>query len=216
MEKINLQNILFFQNIKTSEQDLQYISGLGKIINLNHGNFLFFQGDKADNLHILLSGRIKVYKTNIRFEEIVINFFEEGSSIAEMPFFEDSQYPATAIVESKEAVVLIFSRQNFKKIVEKYPEILYRFIASLSKKIKILDAQIENIALLSSEQRIAKYMLENWKNFKDLKRKDIALQLNVTPEHLSRVLNKFKKLGIEVNSNFLNEQSILTLKQISE
>lgn len=216
MEKINLQKVHFFQNLNILEQDFQYIYSLGRVSNLNRGNFLFFQGDQADNLHILLSGRVKVYKTNLRFEEIVINFFEDGSSIAEMPFFENIQYPATAVVESKEAVLLIFSRQNFKKVIEKYPEILYRFISSLAKKIKNLDSQIENIALLSSEQRIAKYILEHWIKFKDLKRKDIAFQLNITPEHLSRVLNKFKKLGIELDNDSLNDTSISTLKKLTE
>jgi len=215
MEKINLQKVRFFQNLNMPELDLQNIANYGRMLNLNYGNFLFYQGDKADNLYILLSGRIKVYKTNLRFEEIVINIFDNGESIAEMPFFENSLYPATAIVESDHANIVVFSRSHFNKIIEKYPEILFQIISSLGKKIRILDAKLESLTLLSSEQRVAKYIIEDWQKFKSFKRKDIALQLNITPEHLSRVLNKLKKMGVNLINDELDQESIQTLQQIT-
>ncbi len=205
---MSLKTNNIFQNL--SDSDINYIYNNAKILTLNLGNFLFYQGDKAEHFYILLSGEIKIYKTNLKLKEIVIHrFIESGTVIAEMPFFQEIEYPATAVVESEHVSILSFSRQNFRRISEKYPSILYKCIESMGNKVKILDLKVENIAMLSSEERVAKYILENWQEFKNSKKKDIASDLNMTPEHLSRVLNSLKKLGIEldIKNELLSEKN---------
>jgi CRP/FNR family transcriptional regulator len=97
--------------------------------------------------------------------------------------------------------------EAFREFISTNPSILYKFISSLSKKIKILETRIENIAVLSGKEKVAKFIYQNWNNFKKIKKRVIAESLNITPEHLSRILRNFKDAGlIDKNGNLVKEK----------
>ena len=160
----------------------------------------------AKNIFILIEGVIKIYKSNSKGGEILMNYFYPTSSFAEMPFFEESRYPASAVSEVT-SKVLVINGVDFRKFIQKNPDILYKFISSLSKKIRILEHRIENIAVLSGKEKVAKFIYKHWVHFKTIKKRIIAESLNITPEHLSRILKQFRELGIiDKKGNLVEEK----------
>ena len=198
-----IKSITIFQKLST--EDIEKILNFSKIVELKKGNIIFYQGDMANNIFILISGAIKIYKSNSKGGEILMSYFYPTSIFAEMPFFEESPYPASAIanINSK---VLVIDGIEFRNFIKKNPEILYRFLSSLSKKIKILENRIDNLAVLSGKEKVAKFINQNWNNFKNIKKRVIAESLNITPEHLSRILREFKNLGVISQSGELIEE----------
>jgi CRP/FNR family transcriptional regulator len=156
---------------------------------LKKGNFLFFHGDRVENFHILLDGQLKIYKSNSKGDEILIHRFTKPTAIAEMPFFEDLPYPASCIAE-KDSDVLLIESEKFRLFLQKNPRLLYKFIASLSQKIKFLEERIENLSILSASERVDKFEKISGDKFFSMKKVEIAEELNMTPEHLSRILKK--------------------------
>jgi len=160
----------------------------------------------ANNIFILIDGSIKIYKSNSKGGEILMSYFYPTSMFAEMPFFEESRYPASAIADIN-SEVLVIDGVKFRSYIEKNPNILYRFISSLSKKIKTLEGRIENLAVLSGKEKVSKFIYQNWNDYKNIKKRVIAESLNITPEHLSRILREFKNLGvIDTNGDLVEEK----------
>jgi len=176
------------------------------MVELKKGNIVFYQGDLAKDIFILISGVIKIYKSNSKGGEILMSYFYPNSSFAEMPFFEESKYPASAISEIN-STILVIDGEQFREFLKKNPDILYKFISSLSKKIQVLENRIENIAVLSGKEKVAKFIYLNWNHFQTIKKRIIAESLNITPEHLSRILRQFREIGIiDKNGDLVDEK----------
>jgi len=76
------------------------------------------------------------------------------------------------------------------------PKIAFSFIKSLSRKIKNLEEVIELNIVLDATARLAKYIYENESLLGELKNYQLAEDLHMTPETLSRTLKKLSVLGL--------------------
>ncbi len=187
-----LKDIDLFNSL--SDKHLKEIENISTFEKLKAGNILFYEGDKPDFLHILYSGVIKLYKTDLKGRQIYIHQFTPVSIIGELANFEDIAFPATAEAIVSCEVVKI----DYKKLDKDFltnPDIASEIIKSLSKKTKILSNVIHKEMILSTEAKIAKLIIENRDVFSKLKNTQIASLTNITPETLSRILTKFKKSG---------------------
>jgi len=172
-------------------EQIEKILSFSKTVQLLKGNILFYEGENSDGLYILIEGRVKIYKSGEKGKEFLIHRFNPISSIAEMPFFEEQNFPATAVAEDNSTVIKI-EGEEFRAFLLQNPSILFKFITSLTKKIKILEQRIENSVVLSAKERVEKLIAENGEKFQIMKKREIAEELHITPEHLSRILKELK------------------------
>lgn len=185
-----LRNVYLFKHLP--EEKLRKIAEISKIKEYESGEVLFFEGEKAENVYILIEGRLRVYKTTFKGIEINIDQFAPVSLIGEYANFKKLPYLATAEFIEK-GKVLAISYKSFEEKFLKDAEMLFSLIKSLTNKVRMLNEFIESTVLLSADARVAKLILENKEIFEILKHNQIASFLNITPETLSRVLSKFKK-----------------------
>lgn len=158
-------------------------------------SIIFYQAQSSHQLHILVSGRVKIYKHTPNGEEIIIHSLKAQSLIAEMATFEQVPYPASCMAES-EAQIWKIKREDFLDILSKEPRISLEIIASMSAKIKDLEQSIELNISKSATQRVAFIMLQKAHYFQEFSRVKIAAILNISPETLSRIIRIFKDDGL--------------------
>jgi len=191
MEK--LKNFYLFNNL--TPQQFKRLKEISTIKKYKRGSIPFYEGDKPKDLIILTQGLLQIFKTDHKGNRVVLHIFYPTSLIAEIANFENIPYPATAEFLTDGTLIHI-NYQIFEKEFLKNPEIAFTIIKSLSNKIRHLEHVITNDIILSSTARVAKFIYENEQEFQELKKNEIALLLNITPETLSRVISKLKKLNI--------------------
>lgn len=155
------------------------------------GDILFYEGDSATHLYMLLSGSIKIFKTKTSGINVMLHTLHAGEMVGEFANFGNFPYPGTAQFQD-ESDVLVIHFEHFQKHILTHPEIGYATIKCLIKKQKALMDIIHNEVALSVEQKIIKFLLENEAIFPKLKYFQIASILNTAPETLSRILSKLK------------------------
>ncbi|EHY0500636.1 nitrosative stress-sensitive transcriptional regulator NssR, partial [Campylobacter jejuni] len=106
------------------------------------------------------------------------------------PAFKKLNYPANAIFE-EEGEILEIDFINFQNLCSENKEFNFLLISSLFDKIKILEKKLSQNAL-DLRTRLLKYLLENEKNLDTISQKQIAIDLNVRAQSLSRVLKELK------------------------
>lgn len=147
---------------------------------------LFFQGEMPKRILVLLSGKVRLYKTSTLGKEETIHQINAKSFIAEMPSFMGFPYPANAQCVD-ECEVLEIEIDFFKKYCVSHSDFALSFIASLCQKIKILEKIInENSQTLI--QKVSGFLIKNENSLAEISQKNIAERLNTTPESLSRIL----------------------------
>ncbi|EAL4710069.1 nitrosative stress-sensitive transcriptional regulator NssR, partial [Campylobacter jejuni] len=99
-------------------------------------------------------------------------------------------YPANAIFE-EDGEILEIDFINFQNLCSENKEFNFLLISSLFDKIKILEKKLSQNAL-DLRTRLLKYLLENEKNLDTISQKQIAIDLNVRAQSLSRVLKELK------------------------
>jgi len=186
-----LRSVALFENL--SDADLDALALLSKKKNYKRGEILFYEKEKPKYLTLLTEGVLKVYKTDVKNNEIVLHRFKPHSLVAEMAVFEGINYPASSAFESDGSVIEI-DFEKFKNSFFTNPDISFGIFKSLSMKIKYLEDVIALNIVLDSTTRVAKYICENDEALK-IKNNQLSKQLHMTPETLSRIFKKFAKLG---------------------
>ncbi len=189
----NLSKFYLFNNL--SKKDIEKLQEISIIKEYPKGSILFFEGDPAKHLILLTKGILQIYKTDHKGNRIVLHVFYPLNLIAEIANFEKIPYPATAEFLTDGKVVMI-DYDIFEKEFLKNPEISFTIVKSLTNKIRYLEHVITNDLVLSSTARVAKFIYEHEEEFRNLKKNEIASLLNITPETLSRIISKLKKLNI--------------------
>ena len=188
-----LKNIFLFRNL--DEQQLNELKKFSRIKEFKDGEMLFYEGEEPKCLNLLIKGVVRVFKIDSKGREVTITYLCPVSFVAEVANLTHSPYPANAEFETDGAVLQIDYSQFEAKFL-KNPEICFSIVQSLLAKIRVIENAFSENFILDATSRVAKFLYEDEELFNQLKHTKIASLLNLTPETLSRVIKKFKNLGI--------------------
>ena len=194
---------------------MEYINQLRKIGKIRHyksDNILFFEGEMAVKLLLLLKGKVRISKAfggNKNLQK-TLHTLNAVCFIAEYPAFAGECYPASAICVG-ECEILEIELKKFKAHSAENSEFCFSLISSMCQKIGILERYITQNAN-SLTQNLINFLLENSENLPSQRK--IAEILNTNPQSLSRIIKSLKNSGaISVNKGKI---AILNTQKLSE
>lgn len=163
------------------------------------GELIYMAGDKGEKLYVIHTGRVKINRFTKSGKEQVIRVLGTGEFMGELSLFSpvNRRDNAEALEDTS---MCIIDGEKLKGIMKKYPEISFKIIEEISKRLERAEELIENISLSSVEKRIAQTLLnmageESKINLK-MRKGDLASQIGMSQETLSRKLSAFQELGI--------------------
>lgn len=168
----------------------------------SENEFVFSEGEKADLLPTVLTGRVKMVRYPTPGKEVIIGTFGPGEIFAIPPALDGKAFPATAVAMEPTRILLI-PRPRFLDLMRESEE----FSAVIMNRVcGILRDRSETIQILSTasaEQRVGKVLLslfdENTHKlpFKvPLRRQDIAEMSGMTLESAIRSIRKLADRGL--------------------
>ncbi len=123
---------------------------------------LFYKGDPAGQLFVILSGKVKVSAPSEDGKEIIFGIFGPGELVGEMGVLEDADHTATVTaLESTELAIL--ERRDFFLLLEQSPAIAIRLLTILCERLRRTSEIVEDISFLPLPIRLAKNSLSSLK-----------------------------------------------------
>jgi CRP/FNR family transcriptional regulator len=184
----------FFQSLPPKSRNRLAEITLPK--SLEKGDTLFLEGDKGYALYLCGRGSIGLWKRRPS-GDVSIKTIKSGELFAEAILFEKDRYPVTAVALEKSLVYLI-PKHQFLCLLED-ESFRNPFIANLMEKLRYLAERIETISSEDAETRFLRFIRERSGGAKEIriqmKKKDIAAAIGVTPETLSRLVGRLKVEG---------------------
>ncbi len=168
---------------------------------LKKGEQIFTAGSDATGFYSIESGKVKVYRESLAGKEQIIHIFEGGDIFGEVPVFQGTRYPASAVTLTK-ASLLYFPRDRFEKVIREDPDLAMSMLALLSGRLRQLVNQSAALSLSEVPARLASYLLllRSTQNSNilelDLPKGLIASYLGTIQETLSRVFKKMSEQGL--------------------
>lgn len=183
-----------------SAENLKSVADVCTVKSLDKGEMLFREGDRAEGFYVLQTGAISVFKITPDGREQIICVFRPPESFAEVTLATVEAYPANAIALENTKVILV-QRAGFRDLICRKPELSLHMLASMSLHLKHLVQTLQDYKGRQIEGRLADWLFKHLPPGADafelpVTKKNLAGQLGVTSETLSRTLARFRDEGL--------------------
>lgn len=194
---------IIFSNIPPEQQAT--ILAAGKSIILAHKDILFHQGQPANTLHLVVVGRLKLYKVNQKGDEVIIRYIEKGELTAAVAIIRDDDYPVTAEAVGQTEVIN-WDKDTLDQLMRDYPTITINLLKTVAERVTELQQRYQELVTIRVEQRIARSILRLMEKCGvkqadgilidfPLSREDIANFTGTTLYTVSRTMSAWSKKG---------------------
>ncbi len=119
---------------------------------------LFREGDTGDDMYIIDSGKVKIFK-EIGGMEKVLALLGQSDFFGEMSLLNKKPRSAGAEVV-EDAKIVVINSSTFDTMMRNNAEIAIRIIRTLAKRLEDADVQITNLMIKDSNQRIIVTLLK--------------------------------------------------------
>ncbi len=179
---------------------------------------IFAQGDPADAVFYVESGKVKLTVVSTRGKEAVIGILPEGSFFGEGCLAGQSLRMATATAMERSTITRV-GKETMVRTLHQDPEFAERFVAYLlSRNIRIEEDLVDQL-FNSSEKRLARLLLL-LANFgheskpipvvAKISQETLAEMIGTTRSRVSFFMNRFRKLGfVDYNGGGMRVHSSL-------
>lgn len=177
---------------------------------LEKGDYLFREGERAEGFYIVQKGAVNVHRVSAAGKEQVIHLFRPVESFAEATLATETGYPANARA-TEPSIVLLVPKVDFIELLRKRPELALRMLGSMSQHLRVLVGLLDDLTLKDVETRLANWLLKKCPvpigdspiEIKlDRTKRVLAAEMGSTSETLSRTLAKFRgKNLVQVKAN---------------
>ena len=184
-----------------SEEPLRMLTTVVTRRSVTRSTIIMAAGDPTDSLYIILSGRLKVMRSDEDGKEVILSILGPGEFFGEMGLIDDA--PRSASVVAIEACELLaINRRDFKKCLADNFEMAMAVMRGLVRRLREADRKIGSLALLDVYGRVARLLLDMSETVdgqkmvtKRLPKQDIAKMIGASREMVSRVMKDLQMGG---------------------
>jgi CRP-like cAMP-binding protein len=181
---------------------------------------IFSQGDAADAVFYLESGKVKLSVVSARGKEAVLGILEKGSFFGEGCLAGQTLRMSTATALQPSSIVRV-DRNTMVGVIHREPEFAELFIAYLlSRNVRIEEDLVDQL-FNSSEKRLARALLLLAHFGKEprpetvipkVSHETLAAMIGTTRSRVTFFMNRFRKLGfIHYNGGLQVHSALLTV-----
>jgi CRP/FNR family cyclic AMP-dependent transcriptional regulator len=137
---------------------LRTLAARGRPSRYRKGTLLIEEGDHADTLFIVLSGRVKAYSIDERDREIVYGVYGPGEYLGEMSL--DGGPRSASVITLEPTVCVVVTRQTLREHIAANPEFAFELLARVIRRARLATQSARNMALLDVYGRVVAVLEE--------------------------------------------------------
>lgn len=188
------------------EQGLRWLATRAQDQHLAAGEMLFFSGEPAAGMFVVISGMIRAFQQNTDGREQVMHVDRAGATIADVPVFDNGPYPASAIAE-EDTDILLLRKEDVRELCLKQPAFVLSALKLMAERVRKHAHLVNVLSLHEVGQRLAFLLLSEAEktgrvqngsvDFKlDLSNHEIATHIGTVRDVVSRALVRLQQLGL--------------------
>ncbi|WP_350342719.1 Crp/Fnr family transcriptional regulator [Proteinivorax tanatarense] len=164
------------------------------------GEKLFLQGDIAQNLYIINSGKIKVFKDSSNGKEQILYILTDGDTIGELSLLkkETINYSAVAMENTR---VCMLTSHDFQQVIRQESEIILKIMETVGERLQKVEGLVQNLGTKDVEARLAQTLVNLAEEYGTVNKSGVNLTLPMSREDLSNYVGVARetisrKLGV--------------------
>lgn len=176
------------------------LAALGTVRSYAKNIILLQEGDRTDQIYIVLSGRLKVFLADSDGKEIIVDMLGEGQFFGEMALEGDPR--SASVMTMDPSRVSIVERNQFKQFLASNPDASFELILMLIRRARNLTRLVGSLGLLDVYGRVARLLLDSAVEESGqlavparMTQKEIAKRVSASRETVSRILSDLREGG---------------------
>ena len=166
-----------------------------RVRQLDAGEILWLQGQKVAYFTIVFSGRIRAVRRTAGGEEKLVDILAAGRHFGLAEMITDASSAVTLTV-AHASVILTMDKRSLQRELLSNADICYRLMQTMARAIFSLTRELERVSFENVHTRLARVLLQRTADRDycgDVRHEDLAMQLGVSRETVSRALNDFRR-----------------------
>jgi CRP-like cAMP-binding protein len=211
LKKKDQQELVLSQSLDKMETLFSVTSGLEELKNLaaqrkirqvKHKQVIYYNGDNANGIYLVISGNVKTFKVAEDGHEFLTGVYgpDEYFGIAATLSGEDHKETAEAM---KEVTLCLLPKNTIDEMIRKYPDVAKSFIKILANNVLSAEEQLLQLAYHSVRTRMAELLIRlkakcgsDDLSTMNLSRDNLAGMAGIATETVSRILRDFNEEGL--------------------
>ena len=130
----NVENLILNSSLgaELSHDEAGILSALMETLELKDGDFLISEGTRDDALHVLLEGKLEVMKKTAADGTASLAILRDGDLAGELSFLDGATH-TVGLRALCDCHVLSLKREEFEKIVDEHPQIVYKVMRAVAR-----------------------------------------------------------------------------------
>ncbi len=207
-----LENVPIFAELE--EPELKKIEKLGLRKKYKKGNIVVLEKEMGAALFVIISGKVKIVRTDEDGREVILSIFGPGEFFGEMSLLDGLARSASVVALAK-AELFMIHRRDFLKLLHEHPQVAISLLGELTTRLRKADTQIKSLSLKDASGRVANVILmlaDDIGVFRKGKveidelplQQDMANMAGTSRETVSRMIHQFIREGhLQLDGNKL-------------
>jgi CRP-like cAMP-binding protein len=165
---------------------------------LDVGESILLEGEPAEGLYIVLSGKVRVFKSSPDGREQVLIVVGPGETFNDVPVFDGGPSPASADALGTVADVCLVPTLAVAQLLATAPVVAASVTKVLASRLRHLTMLVEDLSLRQIIQRVARLLLEESASGAgsiQLTHQEMAARVGTAREVVSRALRELESRG---------------------
>ena len=152
-----LRRIPFFRRLSV---DLRArVAEVARLKAHERGELIFAEGDPSDAFMVIVSGRVKVFKSTPAGKEIILEIFGAGDPLGAVAVYESAPFFASALALEPSEVLRI-EQHAFFRLLEHDPALVRGLLSGLTIRLAELTRRLAEMSGARVEARFARLFLK--------------------------------------------------------
>lgn len=137
---------------------LESLCQLGTVRTFPKKTIVVLEGEPAETLYIVMSGRLRVYLADEEGREAELNQIGPGEYFGELMLGSTVRTASVKALETSR--LCLISKQSFEAFIQASPEMTFHLIQMLIQRVKALTGSVQSLVLMDVYGRVARLLLE--------------------------------------------------------
>jgi CRP/FNR family transcriptional regulator len=196
---------------RLTPDDRQRLAAVARVHAYEKGALLFSEGDPADELYVVVGGRVKVFKATPRGTDLILEIFGPGDPVGAVAVYESRPYPAGAVALEPTTCLLI-PRQAFFTLLETHPSMVRGLLTGLTHRLVELTNRLSELSGGRVEARLARFFLKLAGDIGQLRPDGTFIPLALSRQELADMIGTTIETAIRIMSRWGRQDLVRTEK----
>lgn len=191
-----------------SSEDQKRLAALAALRNYDRGDFLWRAGDPAEQLTIIVKGRVKIV-THGDTGDTILELFEEGEPVGAIAVYNYIPYPASAVC-MEPVVLLTLPRRDYFELLDRNPDFARAIIRELTKLVVAMARKLQEMRGQKVDARIAQLFLTLAERLGKEVKGGIEIPIQLTRQEIADLVGTTVESSIRVLSRWGRERIVVS------